>query len=206
MPYTAWPTGTELAAAIAGLGMTVPAGVSTANVAQQAADAAHSIVGYPFIEQASSDTLIDAPYSDKLWLPCWYSAISAVAVGVNETNTTGTVLNIGTDVFLKRNERGIIYCLEFASLIIGSQESIKVTGTKGYSDEIPEALWQAVLDYGVALFTRRARAYSGVLVRLKQGDTEKQWAETVEPGKWFDEEHKTFRRIAKRYSPSAGVC
>lgn len=206
MPITSWPTSSQLSTALTALGVSVPSGVDLSYVADQAAAKVHALVGYPFIQQASADQLLNAPYSDTLYLPSWYSVITAVSVGVTETDTTGQVLNIATDCFLVKNSRGVIRAIKFTSAIIGSQASIKITGTAGYSDDIPSGLFQAVLDYGCALAANRARMYGGVLVSIKQGDTEKRYAESVEPEKWIKAAERTLEEAAANYKVFAGVC
>lgn len=206
MPITSFPTGTNLATALTALGVSVPAGVDLDNVADQATAKVYSLIGYPFIEQSSAVRLLDAPCSDVLYLPCWYSAVSAVAIGVSETDTTGTALNIGTDCFLIKNQYGVIRAIQFVSSILGSQESIKVTGTAGYTDDIPGGLYQAVLDYGCALAVNRARMFGGTLKRVKQGDTEKEWVEPPDPQLWVNAAEKMLIQAAAPYKVFPGVC
>lgn len=206
MPITSWPVGTDVQAALAGLGVSAPGGLDLDHVADQATAKAHSLIGYPFIEQASGSDLYDAPYSNVLYLRSWYSAISAVAIGVDETNTTGTVLNIGTDCFFEKNRAGIIRAIKFPSAIFGSQESIKITGTAGYTDDIPGGLWNAVLDYAVAIAVNRARAFNGTLIRIKQGDTEKQWQEPSDTVAWMKAQERALESACAPYQVFSGVC
>lgn len=200
MSYTAWPTNAELLDELNRLGVPLPSDSSTvSNYVDQAVRLITPTIGVPFIEAASADLLRDAPYSTFLQLPCWYSAITAVAVGVSETDTTGTVLNIGTDVFLKKNRYGIIYGLEFVSYILGSQESIKITGTAGYADEIPADLWQGVMDYAVALAVQRNKAFAGDMRRLKQADSEIEFVAFSNPDQWLKERRDELMRVASFY-------
>lgn len=200
MSYTAWPTNAELLDELNRLGVPLPTDSTTvSNYVDQAVQRITPVIGYPFIEQTSGDRLLDAPYSDYRQLPCWYSTITAVAIGVSELDTTGTVLNIGTDVFLDKNAYGITRGLRFLSAIFGAQESIKITGKQGYSDEIPPDLWQAVMDYAVALAVQRNKSYAGDMRRLKQADSEIEFLGSVEPEKWLAERTKSLFAAAEPY-------
>lgn len=198
MPYTAWPTNAELLAEINRLGIGLPSdSTDVSNYVDQAVRLITPVLGYPFIEQVSGDTLFDAPYSDYLFFRSWYSAVTAVAIGVTEDNPTGTVLDIGKDCFLDKNLYGVSRGVRFNYPIVGPQQSIKITGTAGYSDEIPADLWQAVLDYAAALVNQKGMAFGGSVKRLKQADAEIEFLGSSNPEEWLKERKKALMASAE---------
>lgn len=204
MPYTAWPTASELATELNRFSISFPvAAADLGSYVDQAVAFAYGSIGYPFIEQTSADVLFPAPGEATLFLNRWYSAITAVAVGVSETDTTGQVLDIGTDCFFKRSRTGQIYAISFASPVFGSLESIKVTGTQGWGVNIPDDLWQAVLDYAAALAQQKLRATVGVVTEEKLADRQKKFAESIEPDKWLAERKARLRDVMQNYIPFA---
>lgn len=202
MPYTAWPTAAQLATELNRFNIGFPvAAADLGSYVDQAVSYAYGTIGYPFIEQASASVLFPAPGEATLFFNRWYSAITAVAVGVSETDTTGTVLDIGTDCFFKKARTGQIYAVCFASPVFGSIESVKVTGTQGWDENIPADLWQAVLDYAAALAQQKLRATLGVMTEVKQADRQMKYAESVEPEKWLAEREAALRRVMQSYIP-----
>ena len=198
MPYTAWPTNAELLAEINRLGIGLPSdSTDVSNYVDQAVRAIVPIVGYPFIEQTSTDYLYDAPYSDRLLFRSWFTAITAVAIGVTTENTAGTVLTEGKDFFFDKNVNGIIRGIRFAYPVIGPQQSIKITGTAGYSDEIPADLWQGVLDYAAALVNQKGLSFGGSVKRLKMAEADIEFLGSVEPEKWMKERQSALMASAE---------
>jgi hypothetical protein len=198
MPYTAWPTNAELLAEINRLGIGLPSDSSdVSNYVDQAVRAIVPIVGYPLIEQTSADIFYDAPYSDRLLFRSWFTAITAVAIGVTTDNTAGTVLTEGKDFFFDKNVYGIIRGIKFVYPILGPQQSIKVTGTAGYSDEIPADLWQGVLDYAAALVNQKGLSFGGSVKRLKQADAEIEFLGSSNPEEWLKERQKALMSSAE---------
>ncbi len=201
MSYTAWPTASDLADELNRFSLGFPVDAADlGSYVDQAVEFAYGSIGYPFILQGSADVLFPAPGEQTLFLNRWYNAITAVAVGVSETDTTGQVLDIGTDVFFETH-RGKIYALRFISPIVGSLQSVKVTGTQGWDTNIPANLWQAVLDYAAALAQQKLRATVGVVTEVKQADRQQKFAESIEPDKWLKERRAALVEAMQLYIP-----
>lgn len=152
MAKTAWVTEAELTTELTGYGITAPDGLTLQDVIDEVTSDVETLTGYqPFIQGASGDHYYDPPaltpgLGFSLFFRGGFTAVSALAVGVT-TDFAGTTLTENVEYWLKpygapTRKRPFRY-IEFLRCPTGSLRSIKVTGTPGFSDNIPLDLWMA---------------------------------------------------------------
>ncbi len=204
---TAWPTSAELTAQLSARGLTLPVESLADGYIQQAVTAWENVCGYGFLGTgASGSILYSAPFSKFLHLGRWWRTITGVAIGVTLTDTTGTALEIGTNVFPQKHSAGRIYGLKFLDELAGSLDSVKITGETGWAVAdggdgayLPDDAFQAVLDYACALAMDEARAMQGVVSEVKSADVTMKFAENAEAMRFSEAALKRLHTAAKRY-------
>ena len=200
MSHAAFPSAAEVQTALSNAGYSLPVGTSGAGYAAQAKTAWESLCGYPFLGTGTpGDVLYDATCSEFLHFGRWYSSVTAVAVGVSEADTTGTVLDIGNSVFLAKNRDSKVYGLRFPSAIFGAQESIKVTGLSGWDSTVPDDVFDAVLTYAVGLAINDLRSQNGVVTACEQPGSKTQYAESVVPTEFLRGLRNNLKTAANAY-------
>lgn len=203
---TAWPTAAELTTVLSARGLTLPPGALASAYVDQAVRAWEGQTGAPYLGSGvSASALYDAPCARVLNLGGWWNSITAVAVGVTEAAPDGTVLDIGTNVYLEK-KGGRVYALRFESELIGGLESVKVTGKSGWASAesadaayLPDDAWQAVLNYAAALAMDEARTMQGVAQEVKSADVTVKFSESVVAINFADDALKKLRRAATPY-------
>lgn len=184
MPYTAWPTSTELTSALSSRGYTIPAGTTGTGYVAQAVREIEKYTGYPFLSSgASGDSYYDANGQSRLILGRWYDEITAVATGYVEGISAGTALTVGSEYRLLKTREGKTWGIDFQNELFGGSDSIVVTGKSGWDTEIPEDAWEAVLNFAVALAVDDLKLTSGTVSEVKQENLSLKFAATVEPHK-----------------------
>lgn len=170
MSKAAWPTVPEVTDRLTGLGVTsIPAGVSLQDEIDAAIGELHKAIGFaPFLASASDGYYYTPPRSTTLLLGGPFFAITEVRTNYS-TAYAGDLLTSGDDYWLELPPYGYI---AFESRQYGDINSIKVTGQKGVTDDIPVDLWKAVLDRaagGVLDQSVSLGDVAGPISRIKQG-------------------------------------
>lgn len=128
----------------------------------------------PFLEEVSADWRYDpAEYGDYLDLNMGFTAISAVRTGLTYSDSTGTLLTAERDYLLEpydaRAKNRPYTRIQFLVGMGSGSKSIKVTGTRGFDDEIPDDVWAAVLGQGVVKAVEGLTENAGDVEEIKQG-------------------------------------
>lgn len=168
----AYPTTSDLTDYLTAQGLTAPANV------QVHLDAAiaewERATGYqPFKEEANAQAYYydPVPLYKALDLGTGFSTVTEVAIGVSDTDPTGTVLTLSEDYELlpyNRSGRPIEGILFRAFTVSGRARSVKVTGKRGYSSTIPDDAWRAIL-VRAAMYTKQGMQVGGVAA-FREGD------------------------------------
>lgn len=173
----AWPTTTTVTSYLAGLGITVPSGLTLATVLGAAIQDWEFAVGISpwFISSTTTATSYTvSPFGEgALHIPpC--ADVDAVILGE-------TTLTADQDYYLKpslalANFRPITY-IEFESRITGFASSVEIQGKWGYQTQIFDDVWQLVLDLTVGKVLEAAQmkavlaqsvAASGPITEVRQ--------------------------------------
>lgn len=172
-----WPTASEVAAQMvsAGLVSSAPSDESIEPYLGAAIEEWERSTGFrPFKEGGSASYRYDPPGPDGiLELRAGFTAITAVAAYLNDTDETGVALIVLTDYELwpyeARAEDRPYTEIRFRRSVGSRARSVKVTGTRGYDDEIPYEAWVAVLkDAGQKYLNASVSGSAGARV-IKQG-------------------------------------
>ncbi len=173
MPYTEYPSGEDLK------DLLDEAEIDTCNLDMESAieesiDVWERETGYrPFLQGASTSIYYDPPGPNFkgesrgggriLELGRGFTAITAVAVQITPTDSAGAVKTVLTDFnLLPYNavaDKAPYTAIEFKYPIWGLPRSVKVTGTPGYSSELPPSVYRAIIKL----------AGSEVLKTIKEG-------------------------------------
>lgn len=173
MAHTAYPVTADVSAVLTAAGQSVGtvdvAAILAATIAEW-----ELVTGWrPFLAEATASTrYYDYPRNGYLLLP-GYATITGVTTGVTYNQTTGAVI-AGTAIVENVDYRPVywrngdttspIVALQFLRYVGGAAyRSISVTGKLGYTTDIPNDAWQALLD-GAA-----ARAYGSTSMANNDG-------------------------------------
>lgn len=163
--YSAYPAATAVSAYVAGAGVSVPTGFTSAMFDTHAYAAVNEwerLTDYrPFLAAMAAVSLyFDPPGPNRttelrggyqrLVLDRGFTVISEVRSGITVDDTAGTVLTAGTDYRLwpvnAPSDSQPYTCIDFIAVQRGEPNSVKVTGTAGYSATINAEVYQAVLE------------------------------------------------------------
>lgn len=189
MPYNAYPTGADLQKFLAEAGIT-----KDSSDLEGRAVAGRNLVeakcARTFLAETAARVYTYAPPegTDVLWLDD-FAEITAVAY--QPAGGTSTAWVADTDYVLERENggrlRGGVTPPYTRLLLLGGtvrsplsvhhRLALRVTGRQGYADELPEDVWEAMVQVGagLALGVLSVSEGSGV-VRWRRGDVEKQYA------------------------------
>lgn len=177
MGKAAWPTYTEVGQTLldAGLVTVAPSEDSLAPHIGAAIEEWERRTGFkPFKQAASASYRYDPPDPDGILdLKAGFTAITAVAAFLTDTDETGTVLTVLTDYELLPYDATTVdrpfTRILFRRSVGSRKRSLKVTGTKGFDDEIPYEAWLAVMQEAAQRYVRDATASGGGATEIKQG-------------------------------------
>ena len=197
-PKTAWPTEAELTAIMVDLGVTqVPSGITLESRIESAIAQWHGLIEYsPFLAGTADDYLFSPPFSKMLILGCYFATVTAV-----EAN--GVALAENEDYWLIRRAPGDpVYAIKFRDILIGDPNTVQVTGSKGWSDEIPFDAWVSVANLAAAEELERIAGTSGGMVkRTKLADMEVEYAVYASSeNQYYSFLRKNAAKTAQKYS------
>lgn len=189
---TAWVTASELAALMVSEGFlsSVPADPS---IYQDYIDAAvrewETTTGYqPFLgETVDSETYFDPPdYGKVLELRTGYISITSIEVGLSYTVTSSTALTAIRDYNLRPHDARARYepyhSIEFYVSLGDGPRSIKITGKRGYDDEIHEDAWLAVAYKAIVNTAEAVTSHGAILEEIKEGPVTYKFGDMAEGG------------------------
>lgn len=172
MAKSVWPTAADVTGGLTALGVTVPSGVDAGDLIDGAVSEFERRTGWTvFLAEASPSTYTyDTDGSAKIVLPDPFFAATAVVVD-------GVASVIGTDVFLGPTgapTRGRPYTyLDFLAVPVAYKPGLlAVTGKRGYTDDIPVGVWNAVLGQAIAQGLMAIANTPGMVKRIKQDSVE----------------------------------
>jgi hypothetical protein len=196
MAKSAWPTGTELSAAVVGMGAAIPAGFTANDIIAGAIEEFERLTGYkPFL--AATDPVTrqyDPTFGFTLRTHPFYTVTGVTVAGVAKT--------AGTDYYpLPHNAAadGVpITSIRFEVPLQGKPAEVSVTGRQGYGVSIPLDVWNAVLNKGVAECLARAAGPSGSVSEIEQGLVKVKYGQEAGRGT-IDRFNNEFKQVVRRY-------
>jgi hypothetical protein len=196
MPKSAWPTGTELTNAVTGVGASIPAGYTAADIIAGIVQEWEHMTGWePFLAEVGTQTRqYDPTFAYTLSLPGFFTITSVTVNGVSMAEGTDYwVLPYNNTSTMKP-----ITGLRFLNPLTGLPRTISVTGRLGYDDDIHEDAWLAVLNKAVARCLEVAAGASGSISELEQGLVKVKYGQ--EAGRsTIDRLNSEFKKTAMRY-------
>lgn len=188
----------------AGLASAAPSEAELAPYINAAVAEWERLTGFrPWLETGSASYFYDPPRVERrgfLDLATGFTAISAVAVGITPDDATGTVLTVSEDYVLRRfveNDSDTPYvAIQFLRGLSSRPQSIKVTGTKGYDDEIDDEVWLVVARQAATLAAEDLTQSGGDVDSIKQGQVTITYASVEEGGSVLSKWRKGFERKA----------
>jgi hypothetical protein len=196
MAKSAWPTGTELSAAVVGMGSAIPAGFDEDDIIAGAVEEFERLTGWePFLADAGSDTRqYDPTYGFTLRTDHFFTVTSVTVAGVTKTE--------GTDFWVLPYNNALrekpITGLRFLTPLQGLPREVSVTGRLGYDDEIHLDAWNAVLKRAVAQCLELAAGPSGSVSEIEQGLVKVKYS--GEAGRsTIDRFNNEFKQVVRRY-------
>lgn len=196
MAKAAWPTGSELTAAVAGVGGSIPSGYTAADIIAGVIQEWEEATGWePFLAEVGTQTRqFDPTFGYTLRLPGFFTVTSVVVNGVT--------MSEGTDYWAlpynSTSKMKPITGLRFLEPLTGLPRTISVTGRMGYDDDIHEDAWLAVLNKAVARCLKLAAGANGSVSELKQGLVDVKYS--MEAGRsTIDRMEADFDKAARRY-------
>lgn len=146
--------------------------------------------------------------SQRLFLNTGYVSVTSITRGLTPTNSTGTVLTADRDYWLypvnAPNTSTPYRYIEFAITAYGVPKSIKIIGTRGYSNIVPDDAWNAII-YKAArevLPALEIQLTHG-LSKIKQGPLELSYGTSTSSSPYlsmFTQWEKQINRAVGRYS------
>lgn len=197
MPKSAWPTGSQLSAAVAGVGGAVPAGYTAADLIAAAIAEWERKTGWtPFLANVGTTTLEHDPSG-------WYTLrLRAPFFTVTSVTVDGVTKASGTDFWpMPYNSQTVmtpIVGLRFREPLVGDPMTISVTGRLGYDDDIHEDAWMAVLNRAVAMVLEIDAGTTGQATEIEQGLVKVKYDSTSGRGT-IDRLNKNFTETVMRY-------
>lgn len=195
MAKSAWPTGSELTAAVAGLGAAIPAGYTANDLIAAAIEEFERETGwYPFLADAGSDTRQYDPTFGYTLRTHHFFTITGVTV-------RGTAQVEGTDYYVLPYNNALderpITGLRFLIPLQGLPREVSVTGRMGYDDEIHLDAWMAVLNRAVARCLELAAGPSGSVAEIQQGLVKVKYSGGEQDT--ISRFNKEFKQVVRRY-------
>jgi hypothetical protein len=179
----AWPSEAEVGAAMVAAGLVDTAPADLQDYIDAALEEFEDRTGFrPFLQGSSAAWRFDPPeFGQRLELRAGYTEITEVRTGLSATNATGTVLTVEEDYILlpydARARNRPFTAIQFLASTGTGDKSIKVTGKKGFHNEIAEDAWLAVLGRAAVLAVEDLTSSGGEASRIKQGQVEIQYGE-----------------------------
>lgn len=160
---SAWPTSGETTTRLDAYGLTLPTGYTAQNAIDDAVATWEELVGFtPFLASSSSTYKCDPTETQYVHLPAPFGEITAVT-------QDGNALTINADVFpgpsIVVNEP--YKYLYFNYDTVGDPGSIVVTGKLGWL-QIPNAVWNAVLELACGIVQGKTALASGEISKVRQ--------------------------------------
>lgn len=126
--------------------------------------------GYkPYIAEGSTSDQYASPndcLGGLLRLPVACYTVTAVRVGLNSTDTTGTLLTENEGYWLEPLGSDHVNYIRLNALPSGGWRSIKITGRKGRATTVPDDAWTAIVNYAIA---RGQSLVTGGAAEISQG-------------------------------------
>lgn len=174
----AWPTTSDVEAAVAAFGASVPAGFDTAGALAVAIETVERVTGWSPIEPDASDVevFVDPTFGVSVPLPCGFVSITSVEVdGVTLTanedyclEPTGAPTRNQPYSWLRmaRTDYSAAMSLRTSP---GAPGTIKVTGKRGYAAAIPQAFANAAVMLAASEAIKASQGVNGPITELQQG-------------------------------------
>ena len=160
---SAWPTSSETSTRLTSYGLTLPTGYTAQNAIDDAVAKWEYLCGFsPFLAGSSNTYVHDPCDSEIVRLRAPFGQITSVEVD-------GEAVTIGDDVFLMPGSvvNEPYQFLQFGWTVYGNPGTIEVTGKLGWL-QIPDAVWNAVLEFACGVVQRRTSGVAGEVQSIKQ--------------------------------------
>lgn len=207
MSQAAWPTYTEVGAIMvsAGLASAAPTEAELSPYIDAAVGAWERKTGYkPWLSGASASYYYDGPpFGSVLDLQGGFISVSAVRIYITSDDDTGTLLTVNEDYILQpmgAQDRDEPFTeILFLTALSRNPRSIKITGVKGYDNEIADEVWLAVAREAARLAVEDLTSSGGDVEEIKQGPVTIKYASSAEGGSVLSKWGDGFCNLAKRY-------
>lgn len=207
MPQPAWPTEAEVGAIMvsSGLASVAPDDDDITPYLNAAIAEWERQTGFrPWLqEDDAASYYYDGPGSTGILdLRAGFCTVTAIATGITYDDDTGTALTANRDYILEplgaREADRPFTQVRFLVSWTNRPRSIKVTGIKGFDDEIADGVWLAVAREAARLAVEDLTESGGDVDRVKQGQVEIEYSS--ESGSMLAKWGKSFQMLAASYA------
>jgi hypothetical protein len=188
-----YPTAAEIVTRLGLMGVTLTTG-QVAPFRARAVSVWEGLTYSPFLASGTpTDYALDPGGAQERLLPTVFTSITSVAVG--------SVTLASSQYRLLPRSGGPLTRIEFTSPVIEGVNTVVVTGVKGYSTTLPDEVYEAVMNYVVAVARDSQNSGAGPLSKVKQDTVE--YTYSVEAGKdKVSVAMAEMERLAVRYGPA----